>query len=283
MIFPETVRQAAQQRDRKRSQVFPTSGGFMATKRTMAAMIAAGLFSLAGAGHAPVQGRASAATADADGTQAAVVEGWGRIVTGDEFSYTGPPDPKKWKVYDTPGHAGNGIRSPGAWSVGGGVATVKGDSAGTTGAMAARFAKQKYGRWEVRMRTSARDGKYHAVLLLWPNNNKSPNCAEIDYAEGTSNTALIKFYLHFACRGSASIYHTGDERTIDSTQWHNYAVQWTRSGIIGYIDGVPWFSDTNPEHQPTVKMHQTIQLDWFPDGTPTQASQMQVDWIRVYK
>jgi hypothetical protein len=29
-------------------------------------------------------------------------------------------------------------------------------------------------------------------------------------------------------------------------------------------------------------MHQTIQLDWFPDGTATKPSQMQVDWVRVY-
>jgi licheninase len=39
----------------------------------------------------------------------------------------------------------------------------------------------------------------------------------------------------------------------------------------------------NPAHQPTVGMHQTVQLDWFPSGTPTKPSQMQVDWIRVYK
>jgi licheninase len=30
-------------------------------------------------------------------------------------------------------------------------------------------------------------------------------------------------------------------------------------------------------------MHQTIQLDWFPNGTATKPSQMQVDWVRVYK
>jgi hypothetical protein len=30
-------------------------------------------------------------------------------------------------------------------------------------------------------------------------------------------------------------------------------------------------------------MHQTVQLDWYPDGTATKESQMQVDWIRVYK
>ena len=72
-------------------------------------------------------------------------------------------------------------------------------------------------------------------------------------------------------------------KTIDTTQWHNYAVEWTPAGITGYLDGSLWFVDTNPAHQPTVGMHQTVQLDWFPNGTPTKPSQMQVDWIRVYK
>ncbi|MDF9750497.1 hypothetical protein M2428_001948 [Arthrobacter sp. ES3-54] len=215
-----------------------------------------------------------------DGTQAAVVFGWGPVVTGDEFSYTGAPNPLKWGVYNSPGHAGNGIRSPNAWSVNGSVVTVSGDSAGTTGGMSAKFAQQQYGRWEVRMKTSARDPKYHPVLILWPNNNTSPNCAEIDYAEGTSDTSRIKFFLHYACSGSN--FQTQTAQPIDTTQWHNYAVQWTPSGITGYIDGVQWFTDTDPAHQPTVGMHQTIQLDWFPDGTATLPSQMQVDWIRVY-
>jgi hypothetical protein len=30
-------------------------------------------------------------------------------------------------------------------------------------------------------------------------------------------------------------------------------------------------------------MHQTLQLDWFPTGAHTAPSQMQVDWVRVYK
>jgi licheninase len=216
-----------------------------------------------------------------DGTQAAVVFGWGPVVAGDEFSYTGAPNPLKWGVYNSPGHAGNGIRSPNAWSVDGSVVTVSGDSAGTTGGMSAKFAQQQYGRWEVRMKTSARDPKYHPVLILWPNNNTSPNCAEIDYAEGTSDTSRIKFFLHYACSGSN--FQTQAAQPIDTTQWHNYAVQWSPSGITGYIDGVQWFTDTDPAHQPTVGMHQTIQLDWFPDGTATLPSQMQVDWIRVYR
>jgi len=229
---------------------------------------------------APVAAQAAVA-ATGDGSQAATARGWGAVVAGDEFSKAGAPDSTKWSVFKGSGHAGNGVRSPQAWSVANGVATVSGDSAGTTGGMSAKFAQQKYGKWETRMRTNARDPEYHPVLILWPNNNTSPNCAEIDYAEGSTNTAQIKFFLHYACGGSN--FQTTAAKTIDTTQWHNYAVEWTPAGITGYIDGVKTFSDTNPAHLPSVGMHQTLQLDWFPDGSATKPSQMQVDWVRVYK
>ncbi|AXJ11713.1 hypothetical protein CFN17_05435 [Arthrobacter sp. PM3] len=229
---------------------------------------------------APVTAQADVA-ATGDGSQAAAVRGWGAVVAGDEFSKAGAPDSTKWSVFKGTGHAGKGVRSPQAWSVANGVATVSGDSAGTTGGMSAKFAQQKYGKWETRMRTNARDPKYHPVLILWPNNNASPNCAEIDYAEGSTNTAQIKFFLHYACGGSS--FQTTAAKTIDTTQWHNYAVEWTPAGITGYIDGVKTFSDTNPAHLPSVGMHQTLQLDWFPDGSATKPSQMQIDWVRVYK
>lgn len=263
----------------------------MFAMRTAAALTAAGVLALTGCGAAPGLDRAGpmdraaalsgvTQAAVSDGTQAAVVRGWGPVVAGDEFSYAGPPDRAKWKVYNGPGHAGKGIRSPNAFAVAGGVVTVSGDAAGTTGGMSARFAHQQYGRWEARMKTSARDMQYHPVILLWPNHNKSPTCAEIDYAEGTWDTTLIGFNLHHACSGPD--FQSRASRAIDTTQWHNYAVEWTPAGITGYLDGSLWFADMNPAHQPTVGMHQTVQLDWFPNGTPTKPSQMQVDWIRVY-
>ncbi len=229
---------------------------------------------------APAVPRAPAAPAG-NGAQAAAAFGWGPVLAGDEFSYTGAPDATKWGVFNGTGHAGKGVRSPQAWSVANGVATVTGDAAGTTGGMSAKFGQQKYGRWETRMRTNARDPEYHPVLLLWPNNNTSPNCAEVDYAEGTSNTAAMKFFLHYACSGGD--FQATAATPVDTTQWHNYAVEWTPAGITGYIDGVQTFTDKNPAHQPTVGMHQTMQLDWFPDGTATSPSQMQVDWVRVYQ
>jgi hypothetical protein len=208
---------------------FRPDRGTMTRGRTTAPLTAVGALTLGGYGDAPGMNRAaeaaSAATLASDGSQAAVVHGWGPVVAGDEFNYAGPPDPAKWTVYAGPGHAGNGIRSPNALAVGGGVVTLSGDAAGTTGGMSATFANQHYGRWEARMKTSARDLQYHPVLILWPNNNRSPTCAEVDYAEGTANTTLIRFNLHHACSGSG--FQTRAAKTTDTTQWHNYAVEWT--------------------------------------------------------
>jgi hypothetical protein len=261
------------------------------TRNLHAAAIAAAVLTLAvgnltgrptGPAQIPALHPELAETAAPIDLQAAALLGWGPVVAGDEFSYTGAPNPRKWKVYDGPGHAGKGIRSPKAWNVANGVATVSGDAYGTTGGMSARFAQQKYGRWEVRMRTSVRDPKYHPVLLLWPNNNTSPNCAEVDYAESLTDTTLIKFNLHYACPGRGP-YQSQAARKIDTTQWHNYAVHWNAASITGYIDGAVWFTDTNRAHLPTVGMHQTLQLDWFPTGKPTKPSWMQVDRVRVYR
>lgn len=212
-------------------------------------------------------------------TEAAVVHGWGPVVTGDEFNYTGSPDSTKWSLYNSAGHAGNGLRVPQAWSVNGSAARVSGDSAGTTGGMSARFAKQTYGRWEARMRTSARDPEYHPVMLLWPSGSFADlnQQWEIDYAEGTSDTTKIRFFLHDCCRTASSA-----SAVVDTTQWHTYAVEWTSTAVVGYLDGVEWFRDTTPSHIPYGNMKQTLQLDWFPDGTATTPSWMEVDWVRVY-
>ena len=130
------------------------------------------------------------------------------------------------------------------------------------------------------MRTSVRDPRYHAVLILWPQDGylRGKCDGEIDFSESTKDLTLTRFFLHYGC----------DNRQIraavpnDTTQWHNYAVEWTPDGIVGYLDGAEWFRDTDPTHQPPGPMHQTVQLDWFPDGTATTPSTMQVDWVRVY-
>ena len=233
---------------------------------------------------APVLGAGGASAAAAASTEAAIRYGWGEPVAGDEFDDVGPPD-AGWSVYDGPGHHGQGKRRPSAWHGDGRTMTVTGSANGTTGGMSANWpgSDRKYGRWETRMRTSVRDPRYHAVLLLWPQDGyKRGKCdGEVDYSESTSDLTQTRFFLHHGCENSqvrASI-------TNDTTAWHNYAVEWSPDGITGYLDGRPWFRDTDPTHLPPRPMHATIQLDYFPsDGTgPLRTTHMSVAWTREYR
>ncbi|WP_245827754.1 DUF7594 domain-containing protein [Sinomonas mesophila] len=203
--------------------------------------------------------------------------GWGPVVAGDEFNYTGAPDAAKWNVYDSPGHAGNGIRSPQQVTVDGSTMVMTGTPDGTTAGMGAKFANQKYGRWEVRAAGSG-DNEYHLVSILWPDSENWPCDGEVDYAETTGAWDVIRFFLHYSCSNS----QVSAQKTLDVARFHNYAIDWSPAGMIGYVDGVEWFRDTDPAHQPPGSMHQTLQLDWFPDGTTNGAGEMRVDWVRVY-
>ncbi len=208
---------------------------------------------------------------------AAARYGWGKVVAGDEFNYKGQPDSKKWRVYESKGHAGRGLRRASAWKVDGNVATVTGSTAGVTGGMSARYG-QKYGRWEARMKTNKRDSQYHPNILLWPDVSHR-SCPEVNFAESTTDTTKIKFFLHYGCKP----LQTSAQKTIDTTTWHTYAVEWTPTGMTGYIDGVVWFRDSNKAHLPAGKMHASLQLDWFPQARKTpRTSSMSVAWIRVY-
>jgi hypothetical protein len=197
------------------------------------------------------------------------------VVAGDEFNYVGSPDSTKWTVYNSAGNAGKGLRSSSQITVDGTEATITGTSDGTTGGMSAKFDHRTYGRWETRMRVSDRDPQYHPVLILRPVND-GPCDGEVDFAEASHDVTLMHFFNHYSCDN----LQTTAAKTIDATQWHNYAVELTAAGVVGYIDGVEWFRDAS--HVPPSAMHQTIQLDWFPDSPTTRPSFMQVDWVRFY-
>lgn len=210
-----------------------------------------------------------------DGTQAAARFNWGPVVDGDEFTTL---DTTKWGLYNSAGHAGNGLRRPSQISVKDGVLTIAGTADGTTGGMSMSPGR-KYGRWETRMQVPKGDNKYHPVALLWPDAENWPTGGEVDYAETNAAASDVDFFLHYSAQNRT----TQAYKVVDLTGWHNYAVEWTRTGIRGYVDGVRFFSDTTTSHLPPGPMHQTLQLDWFPNGsTATTPSQMNVAWVRVY-
>lgn len=219
---------------------------------------------------------------------AATAFNWGAPRWADEFNYAGAPDPNLWF---TPlpwgpegcgaGHAGQGRRCHSNSTVGGGVLTQVGEPNGDTGWIGSK-ADWYRGKWETRMRidpTATRDNEYHPVVLLWPRAEDFPCGGEVDYAEATSASTQIDFFLHYSCSNQT----TNGNRALDLTQWHDYAVEWNASCMIGWVDGQEYFRDCNTSHLPPRAMFEAIQLDFFPDGTAGPGEvRMQVDWTRSY-
>lgn len=212
-------------------------------------------------------------------TSAASELGWGTPVQEDDFT----SGLSQWELYDGPGHAGQGMRSPAAATVEDGVLTITGDSTGTTAGMC--WAQgQRYGRWEGRVRAPASDPSYDALLLLWPDDD-SPSGGEIDFMEMQDPTRrTTDFFLH---HGADDRQVTGQVE-VDATRWHTWAVEWTAEAITGFVDGERWFRTTDTVTFPPGPMHLCVQLDFFPQESgeqgsgPVRESTMQVDWVRRY-
>jgi licheninase len=210
-------------------------------------------------------------------TSAAAAFGWGEPNRVDEFD---GPLGESWNVYDGPGHADNGRRTPDAVSIEDGILTITGDPEGNTAGMA-WGPGQKYGRWEGRVRAPASDESYNALLLLWPDAEDFPVGGEIDFMEMMDHTRqTTNIFLHY---GEDNDQVVGEVR-IDATQWHNWAVEWTPDHVAAFVDGKEWWRTEDTDILPPRAMHLCIQLDWFPeDGDgEVQESTMHVDWVKRY-
>jgi hypothetical protein len=220
-----------------------------------------------------------------DGTQAAVVLGWGPVIDGDEFDYSGPPRSDKWSMYDGPGHDGNGIRSPSAFNVANGVLTCYGDNTngGTTGGMA--FDREtKYVRIEWRVRTysvnpQGNGNRYHPVLIMWPTSDRWPQDGEYDFFECDCDSGKYEHFEHIPGNdGSAQEY---DSFPLDIQNYHNYAFEWSKTGIKGFVDGKKVWEYNGSYILAPGTMHPTMQLDNF-HGSNMEPAKFESKWVRIY-
>ncbi|NMI00631.1 glycoside hydrolase family 16 protein [Pseudonocardia sp. K10HN5] len=230
----------------------------------------------AGSSSGPT-GPGTGSSSTGSGTTAAETLGWG---TPDRTSdFTTGAGTNGWSLYDGPGHAGNGRRSPSAVSLLNGLLTISGDSGGTSEGMA-WTPGQKYGRWEARVKSPASAAAYHSLLLLWPDAENFPVGGEIDFMEiGDPTRQKTDMFLHYGADNS----QLHGQLQIDATQWHNWALEWTPNKITAFVDGKPWWSTTDTFTFPPGPMHLCIQLDYFPgDGSAAGGGQEHVAWVKQY-
>jgi hypothetical protein len=146
---------------------------------------------------------------------------------------------------------------------------------GFLAALALRMAVWKSGNAPTAPTTAA-TAPYHAVPLAYPYTYAGSDNGEIDYAERNVGSQTVYLFIHNAGgnAGSCSAH-------VDTTKWHNYAIDWRPGSITWYIDG-----------QQTCKKYisnniadeiNAGQMDMFPGtGTPMQHDYEQVDWVHYY-
>jgi hypothetical protein len=222
-------------------------------------------------------------------TVASEVYGWGTANPAESDEYNGTSvDLTKWALFGNapgqttacaPGYLGHGLRCGSQVTEGGGYLSVTGTSTGKTGGLSSLSNGFKYGRVEVRERAvplSTTGQQYHVVPLLWPAESSTDyRNAEIDFAERDVADPDVELFVHHDLDQSECSF------TIDSTQFHNYAIDWEPTSITWYIDAhqvctvnasVPYFDRTNGG----------AQMDMFPSGGTMQAAREDVDWIHMF-
>lgn len=219
--------------------------------------------------------------------EAAVAHSWGTPIAAGSDDFNGSAvDTSKWYLPGECWGASSTVvagRCASHDSVHDGYLDEHGTTDGKTGYLGSNFS-QKYGKWEVRMRLVQNQAgqNFHPVLIAWPYNDAWPSGAEYDYLESDfpGDTHATAFMHHPTQSGVVQDQYTSG--TLDLTQWHNYAFEWTPTALKGYIDGQLWFTDSDPNAQAPAAMKQTIQLDNFNSTSGMADVDMEVDWARVY-
>ena len=205
-------------------------------------------------------------------------DGWGAPGWSDEFD--GPALDAGWSVYDSPGHAGNGLRRPGQVTVADGVLTQTGTADALSAGMLRTDHADRTGRWEFRMRADQRDeggAPYHLVLALIPVGVPyDEGERDVDFAEADLGEPGVWLFVHHPPRRQA--YAMAE---LDMTAWHTYAVEIADDHLTWFVDGRPQVTLRETQVLPTTPLAANIQLDAnVPAGL--NPARLQVDWVRYH-
>lgn len=189
----------------------------------------------------------------------------------------------EWLMYDSPGHAGNGLRRPEAFTVENGLLVVTAqmkDGEIVSGGMAHRR-NYTFGKFEFKVRTEADPSQATSgVVLTWPQSERWPIDGENDIYETLTSASRKPFHTFIHYDADNKQYHFKHE--ADGKEWQVMAMEWTEDAIkIFRNDKLVWKLDA-PRAIPKVPHHICIQLDAFKKvmGDPVK---MYVDWVKIYQ
>lgn len=138
---------------------------------------------------------------------------------------------------------------------------------------------QTYGRYAVRFRADSLAG-FKTAWLLWPDSERWPQDAEIDFPEGNLNST---FYAAMFPQGGIGGPAQDVFRTNTTyTSWHTAVIEWTPAQVTFLLDGQ--VIGTATSRIPNTPMHYVLQTEACLEGCPAAMTvgHLQVDWITIY-
>jgi beta-glucanase (GH16 family) len=204
------------------------------------------------------------------------------LVFEDDFDGTAL-DTTSWSPYTTPGHHGNGLRRPSAFSVENGnlVVTATWDGTNIVSGGMRNSKDYMYGSFEFRVRTEPDPtAQLSGVVLTWPQ-TPGPEHTENDMYETGHKASRDPFhsYIHYGTTNRQYRY----TYEADASQWHTMRMDWRADKITLYRDGVLTHTLTDRTAIPDVMHHLDIQLDAFGNRALRGPVKMYVDWVRIYQ
>lgn len=189
-----------------------------------------------------------------------------------------------WSIYDGPGHARHGLRSPQAFTIEDGLLVITAqmiDGKVVSGGMAHRENYLYNTRWEFRARCEEDPGKaMSGVVLTWPQSDNWPSEGELDIFETLNNHPRRPLHSFFHYGADNSQTHT--EYDVDATQWQDMALEWFEDTLYVYLNGELAYTETNKEAVPAWPHHICLQLDAFKHEVEGVVK-MYVDYVRIYQ
>lgn len=143
---------------------------------------------------------------------------------------------------------------------------------------------QLYGRYVVRARWDTLYG-YHISFLLWPDSGVWPRDGEIDWPEGAMDSSTINAFMHYQGGPTASS-RDWYKASVNTSDWHDYEIDWTRSAVSYYVDGRLIGQSTNPSVILDTPMHWVLQVGLAPTGETNLnllgKGHLQIAWAVAY-
>ncbi len=233
-----------------------------------------------------------------------------QLVWSDEFDYHGLPDNRKW-WYETGAHGWGNNELQNYVAGASGTDTSALVSNGTLKIIAQKQGSQvisvrmntneswTYGRFEARLKLPAGKGTWPAFWMMPKNFQSWPEDGEIDIME---EVGYRPNYISSSIHCLAYYHKVGTQKTAErfiataQSDFHVYAVEWTRNYIYGFVDGVRYFTFLNDKSNNkntwpfNAPFYLKLNLAWGGDWGGAQGldetalpATYEIDYVRVYQ